>query len=86
MVRPDCKPLPSDVGPGAALVVGEVGLPVWDRLSSAIQLRQQFGFVEVGIGIVGVRLQRDIESVERGLCLAQLSGDAAELRPGFEVI
>ena len=80
------QPLASHIGPGTALIVDEVRLPVRDRFGGAIQSRQQLGFVEVGVGVVGVRLQRDVESVESGLSLVQLRSDAAELRPGFEIL
>ena len=47
---------------------------------------QQLRFVEVSVGVVGVRLQCDVEGIESGLRLSQLRRDAAELRPGFEIL
>ena len=59
-------------------------MPVRNGLGGAIQPVQQFGFVEVGVGVVRVRLQCDVESVESRLRLSQFRRDAAELGPGFE--
>ena len=78
--------LPRDIRPRATLIVREVSLPVRTSLFVAIQAMQQLGFVEVGVGVVGVRVQRDVEGIQSGLRLIQLGRDATELRPSFEVI
>lgn len=56
MVLNSLQPLPSNLCPWTTLVLGEVRLPVWNGLGGTIQTVQQFRFVEVRIGIVGVRL------------------------------
>ena len=58
------EPLPCLFRPRAAAVEFEVGLPVAGRLLSLAELVEQVGNVPMGVGIVGVNVQRDLERLQ----------------------
>lgn len=80
------QPLSRQIRPRAALVVGEVGLPVLAGFRCATEMVQRFGRVQAGVGVVGVDVEGDVERIESRLPLAELSVDATELRPRFQVL
>src|SRR3569832_772588 len=56
-----CQALPRRVGPGTAMVELQILLPVGHRFDGAAQLVQRLGHMQMGVGIVGVQVERDAE-------------------------
>ncbi len=84
--RVDREPLAGDVGRGAAGVEAEIRLPVGDRLAGQAEIRERFRLVEMDVRVVRVDVEGDLERDQGLLQLVELAVQAADLRPGFDVL